>query len=444
MKITTKNLTELIRPKNLGQSRGLGNPSPDRKPNRKLNPERISIEDANLFEEELIQSFKNKSTEIKSLVASSNILDDDFFRDSLKNIRIILLQHMLTDTEEFIELLHSSGATIQAIFGKPNSCDSEVVKRLESKYYVRVNEYCLYDETDYLLDYLRNIINLCKMDNSSILILEVGGYFVKPLSRLDQSELKFILGTVEVTTFGHNRYQKSINEVNIPVYSVARSSIKEVEAKHVAHAVLEGTNKAMREIKRSVRNSTGLMIGYGMIGRSVVKAMRNWGIIPIVFDKSYGKLLEAFHDDHNIVLELEHGLSKADFIFSSTGNRGLFYDQMLLCKNGVVLVSAGSRTNEFDTEELDKRCIEKYQISKNITSYLLENKKTIYLVNKGKAVNFLVGSCPDEIVDLIFAEILVNAKKLCNKSEKKKLNIINESTYHDIEDVAKAWLKPRL
>jgi hypothetical protein len=24
------------------------------------------------------------------------------------------------------------------------------------------------------------------------------------------------------------------------------------------------------------------------------------------------------------------------------------------------------------------------------------------------------------------------------------LNIINESTYHDIEDVAKAWLKPRL
>jgi hypothetical protein len=38
---------------------------------------------------------------------------------------------------------------------------------------------------------------------------------------------------VEITTFGHNRYQRLIDKIGYPVHSVARSKIKQEEANHV-------------------------------------------------------------------------------------------------------------------------------------------------------------------------------------------------------------------
>jgi adenosylhomocysteinase len=67
---------------------------------------------------------------------------------------------------------------------------------------------------------------------------------VRPL----QTHKTKILGAVEVTTFGHKRYENAIGEINSPVYSIARSAIKEEEANHVGQSVVTSLEVLLKEL----------------------------------------------------------------------------------------------------------------------------------------------------------------------------------------------------
>src|SRR5256885_2348674 len=67
----------------------------------------------------------------------------------------------------------------------------------------------------------------------SILILEVGGYFANPLTRIKKEHYRHFAGVVEDTTFGHNRYLALAREIPIPIFSVADRKSTRLNSSHL-------------------------------------------------------------------------------------------------------------------------------------------------------------------------------------------------------------------
>jgi adenosylhomocysteinase len=80
-------------------------------------------------------------------------------------------------------------------------------------------------------------------------------------------------------------------------------------------------------------------------------------------------------------------------------------------------------------------------IHKYIEKFHISNGKDIFLVNKGTAVNFLIKSVPDEIIDLDFAEIMLCTILLLKKPEKYRPGKILSTPSTYLNTIAKDWLK---
>ncbi|WP_397362657.1 adenosylhomocysteinase [Olleya sp. R77988] len=376
------------------------------------------------------------------LRVSEQYLKNGDIKKRLSGTRLILLQHFLPDSEQFVNLLAQTGADIFKLIAKPYSLDKSVYDRLSKLYDVEIGDYDKFDNTDYLDKLLQFAIQKSKLDELPILILEVGGYFSEALKRLNSEDSKYIKGVVEVTTFGYNKYLKTCKETEVPIYSVARSPIKSIEARYVGRSSVLAVNQEFRKIGVSIAGRKALVIGFGMIGRSVAEALKSHNVNVSVYDKKEFAKLNAYTLGYLINNSKYELLKNADIIFSATANRALSYEDIEHCKNGVILASAGSRGNEFDVEGLKNNSMESEKISENIDKYKISTNKDVFLMRNGTAVNFIIKSCPDEIVDLIHAEVLVCASILLNENRKRtKIGIVNETPFEELHKISKDWLK---
>ncbi|CAM4964261.1 unnamed protein product [Rotaria socialis] len=358
----------------------------------------------------------------------------------LYECRLILLIHLLTDAEELLELFSQTNIDIYFILGKPFSFNKEVLQNIKKKFKnVDIQPYDVYDKTDYIDRLLQNAYQQSSIDKKSIVIFEVGGYFHKALAHMPHHFTEYIKGVVEVTTFGHTKYIAEVENIPIPVYSIARSLIKSIEARYVGRAAVMAIDKIFREQGVSTAGRTALVIGFGMIGKSVADSLRSNNYIVSVFDtKSYAKL-DAFTLGYKIGSKQEL-LRNADIIFSATAQQSLSYEEMMSCKDHAVLVSVGSRGGEFDVQGLVTHAINEPRLcGQYITKYKLNNGKTIVLIRNGEAVNFVIQSCPDEIVDMIHAEMLICGEMILRNQG--RIGIINEASETDLNRIARLWLK---
>lgn len=359
---------------------------------------------------------------------------------AFKETRFILLQHLLSDTEEFIEAMIKSGLDVHSLVVKPYSIDLEVKKRIEKSDFILIHEeYEKLEKTKILDELIIDALEKSKIDNKTILIVDVGGYFVAPLLRIRHSETHNIAGIVEVTKFGHIRYKNKINELSYPVISIAESRIKTLEGRFVGMSAVTALDKILRDFGLSISGRRALVVGFGLIGKSVAAALKARNLPVKVYDKDGFPQAEAFTLGY-IVGDKDELLSRADLILSSTATRAISFEDILKCKDGCIIGSVGSKQNEIDVEGLENNKISKKKIHPYVTKYKLKNK-TIYLLKNGEAINFIVQSCPDEIIDLIFAETLYCWKHLIEEPllfAKGSLHLTPIDTTHMISD---KWLE---
>ena len=133
-------------------------------------------------------------------------------RNLLEKTRFIILEHILPTTENMIKHLRNGGAEIFAVVAKPYSIVKDVMDRLMQDDIQIVREsYADLENTDILVELLKESIQASKEDEKAIIIIDVGGYFALPIIKLQDIMpecTEFITGIVEDTTFGHNRYLK--------------------------------------------------------------------------------------------------------------------------------------------------------------------------------------------------------------------------------------------
>lgn len=363
------------------------------------------------------------------------------FSRALCLARVIVLQHMKSDTEEYLRILEYEGAEIFHVIAKPNSFVTDVLDRVKSKYPLTFESYETLEKTDVLDGIVAAAIDKCKTDMKRLLILDVGGYFAKPVSFLAAKNDWPLAGVVEVTTFGHNRYEENLKKIQFPLFSVARSQIKEIEARFVGYAAANAIEELMRARGTILQGKQALVNGFGMIGRNVANAIRSKGMAVAVYDKQDFPKLDAATQGYRVGSK-EKLLSEAEFLFSATAQQNSISEEDFdKLATGVHLVSVGSRTNEFDVDVLMARSKNRIEIAPHIETFAYKGKE-INLIKQGKSVNFLAGSCQDEVIDLLFAEITFCFARLL-KSPPKKLLTIYTSHQDDVNKICRLWLRYR-
>lgn len=387
----------------------------------------------------------------KQLRVCAETLQRPSVQQSLSNARVIILQHALDDIVEYLRLITGAGATIHAFVVKPFTVDREALKRLHADGYNIVHKatYDELEESGALEDALATAIEASKRDGKRIVILEVGGYFAGPLSRLASNPLfeqdaTLIAGVVEDTTFGHNRYTLARKQIEVPMHSVARSSLKEIEARVVGNMAIAATEQILREQGISMPGRRALVIGYGMIGKNLARSARAMDMTVSVYDRADNRNLRAFALGYRIHKKVEL-LDQADIIFAATGtpdgmpalSYGDIFDH---CRQNVVLVSAGSKNTEFDVAGIEAHSEDKVEVGPHLTRYVLPNSNAVYLMNRGTAVNFIVRSVATEVMDLVFAEITEGAVLLLDGKFRER-HVIHQTPQEIVDRIAHDWLK---
>jgi adenosylhomocysteinase len=375
-------------------------------------------------------------------------LRDRSIQKYIKDTRFIIIEHILPTTEAFIRHLKEDGKSeVFSLFAKPYSIDEDVLERLVKDGVNVIEEsYSKLESEGYLEKHLLQAIEKSKKDGKRIVIVEVGGYFAQPLLRLcnqiSSHDLKYIAGVVEDTTFGHNRYKRVAADLQVPVFSVARSQLKEIEARFVGRDAVAAVDKVFRQLGVSMTGGKALVLGYGMIGKNVARTLKAYDLIVSVYDKDHDhKNLRAFIDGFR-VNKREELLKSTDVIFAATGEQSLEYDRISDCalsNDGVVLASVGSKDTEFDVKRVKELAEERIEIGENIVKYKLPNKRHVVVVKDGTAVNFLLPSIPIEVLDLIFSEILLAVFALLKESVPSgEVHVIAENT---LSVIARDWLR---
>lgn len=357
--------------------------------------------------------------------------------DLLKSSRLIILEHILPTTEEFVTHLHAAGAAIHTIFSKPYSIDRDVLSRMEKLFNIKHHNYDELEKEGILDECLSEAIAASELDGKRIIIIDVGGYFCEPIKRLTQTDL--IAGIVEDTTFGHNRYFSSISNLKFPVFSVARSALKEIEARFVGRDAVIAMDMLLRNAGISLSGRRALVLGYGMIGKNVARSLKAHDLPVSVYDRYDIKNIHAFIDGYRIHKKREL-LKESDIIFSATANMALSYDEIRECKSNVILASVGSKSTEFDVANVIRHAKKTEKIQDNLIKYELTNSKFVIVAKGGAAVNFLLPSTPKEVLDLVFSEIIQCCLLLLNG--KSKINSINTISDEELSYISKQWLIP--
>lgn len=360
------------------------------------------------------------------------------YKNILENSRLIIIEHILPTTEEFLLHLHNAGVEIFAIFSKPYSIDKSVSIQLINKYGCLYNHsYKEIEETPILYDTIMRAIEKSNEDNKKIVIIDVGGYFSKPLTKIGDS--KHIVGVIEDTTFGHNRYYVDKKYISLPIFSVARSALKEIEARFVGRDAIIAMDMLLRDAGISLSGRKALVLGYGMIGTNVARSLMAHDLLVSVYDIRDIRNIHAFIDGFRIHKKREL-LKESDIIFSATASNALTYEEILECKTNVILASVGSKTTEFDVDAIAKHALSVQPIKDNLVRYELPNSKFIVVAKGGAAVNFLLPSTPKEVLDLVFSEIVKCYIKLL--SDTFEGGIIYELEDNELSEISKRWLIP--
>lgn len=373
--------------------------------------------------EHLFSKIKSKSEQDKPVVFFQNINENTQY---VSDINFIVVTHILPDRPNLLRALSNIGK-IDCIIPKPNSINKESYESL-SKHYDMVHL------TKEELADASCIQARIKKINGRIIILDIGGYFANCINQLTELFPGKIIGVVEDTENGHQKYN-SIKNLTVPVVSVARSPLKLNEDNLVGQSVVFSTDYLLRENNFLINFMKAGILGYGKIGSSIANYLLQNNISCNVFDTDPIKRIEAMNKGC-LSSEKSDILKNSDIIFCATGNSSLNEADFRLLKNGVFIVSVTSSDDEMEIKNIYKE-YKKVKITKYIDKYSNEFNY-FYLLNQGNAVNFINNAVVGNFIYLVQGEILSGVEYLLNKKLK---NILSELPIDYRTILATKWLK---
>jgi len=316
----------------------------------------------------------------------------------------IIITHLLPDRPFLIEAL-SQQTEIVALLPKPKSIDQYTRDWLSHKYNIVDVRREQFNDRDFVL----KLLSLAKGD--PIVLMDIGGYFAATLNEVSASYAGEVLGVVEDTENGIQKYE-ALAALPCPVVSVARSPLKNPEDYLVGQSIVFSTEALLRQQGDILHGRTACVIGYGKLGRSIANLLHARHVRTRVFDTEPTTLVEAMSHGFPTARTLEDALQGAGLVFCATGNKSLRATAFNQLDRGAYVATVTSSDDELELAEVDRD----YE-TKQITDYITRYRKRdhhFYMLNRGQAVNFIHGAAVGPFIYLVHGEIVASVARITN------------------------------
>ncbi|HVE44642.1 MAG TPA: NAD-binding protein [Gammaproteobacteria bacterium] len=365
---------------------------------------------------------------------------EHFGHDNLKRqkkLAFVIVTHTLPTLPAFLLAIvkyfndaYFADAYIARVILKSSEKDKKTLRYIKKKkkdleYKSFLEEYNvkkedLRDFPDFELDH---IFSSFRTQEDQCIIMDIGGYFAsKNCLKLLEEKYKEgkLLGIVEDTENGQQKYEKSLKEIPVtfPIYSIARSQLKQTEDYNVGKSIVHAADTMLRTEfnMRSENHPATAVIGFGKIGSSIAEHLRQKNIGKVlVFDKDPNRLLYASSQGFNVV-NREELIKKATVIYCATGNKALSGDDFKsFGQKQVFLVLCTSADDELDLSNIEiERERSRYSCYKT-------DQGAIYILGKEKAANFYYKAIVGDYIRAVQAGLLVGAIKILESEDNKGL-----------------------
>lgn len=344
-----------------------------------------------------------------------------------KEIAIIAVAHIIPDIIDYLITLHRV-FDLRGVLAKPKSINKDVKQSLIARGIPIVE---LSRDEGELEPYLHEQM---AQTSCPIVLIDIGGWFAPVIDSLSKKHQGKLIGVVEDTENGYQKYLK-LTQLPLPIYSVARSPLKDFEDFLIGKSIVYSADVILREQGKLIEYLKCSIIGYGKIGKSIAYNLASRGLQPSVYDKNPLRRLEAYNRVFNTPSWSEM-LSRSDIIFSATGGQATNVVDFKLLKNGCYVFSVTSSDDEFDFSYLKNE----YKVEKinDFIDKFIGPTNYFYLICKGNAVNFMHGACVDDFIHLVRSEMLCAVGALIDTPHEAGLHTMSDATR---ETIANIWLR---
>lgn len=275
--------------------------------------------------------------------------------------------------------------------------------------------------------------------NERFVLIDMGGYFSHVALDLAKKFNDRLIGVVEDTENGHQKYEALISRNHsfknlFPIISVARSSLKEPEDLLVGQAIVFSAEAILRSHGLILLGKRVGVIGFGKIGRSIAFSLLSRGARVDVFDSNPILLALALSLGFHTSLRAEF-LKSVDILFCATGNKSLSYVDIVNFKNGLHIFCATSSDDELSVCLRNKIVLSSTPV-KNHTCKISLGDKSVYFHNGGNSVNFVHGAVVDRFIELVQGEIIYSMGSLYGAPR----NTISYLPDADKKFIAEKWI----
>ena len=349
-----------------------------------------------------------------------------------RNIAFVVVAHLVHTLPFFIEAISKIGV-IAAIIPKQSTYNREVVETINSLYADVIKNGTPEKTAKELLKtvdeesqrYLKTIFtNEPPFEGYQYIIIDHGGYFAPQMAFLNHQFRQTILGVVEHTWNGEERYKK-VPSHTIPIFSIGHSTLKSYEDIPVAESIIDSMKGSVLAAAGLSQHIDGLhigIVGFGHLGEAIGRLLknRNHASTISVFDIDEGRQKKAAKLKCRVVNQFVELLKHSNLIFVATNSQAMKREHFtqLLDSTCVVCVTSSDDLLTPDSlvdYEIDPNgsndIVEKY-----VSHHSITDKKTIYLAAKGRSVNFLIGSTAHPILHAVLAAVYVSAFRLIQQS----------------------------
>ncbi|MEU7894230.1 adenosylhomocysteinase [Nonomuraea sp. NPDC049152] len=320
----------------------------------------------------------------------------------------LAITHLLPGQMEFLTALDHV-AQVSAVLPKPTSVDRRTRDQIAASYRCDPLDRARFADPGWLATYLKE-----RAFGRRLVLADIGGYFAPALAEVCAALPGVIAGVVEDTENGLRRYLE-LDALPCPLYSVARSPLKEPEDRLVGGAIVFSIESLLRRLGEVLVGRQACVLGFGKIGTGIAAALHARHVTVTVLDTDPVRQAQAISMGY-ATASLPEAMRRADLVVSATGSRAIGMQQLGLLRDGAILAGATSRDDEFDLADLNDPSagFARDELLPGVSRHNRDGRSFLLLGN-GNAVNFLHTSALGPAVHLIKAEIIAAAALLADE-----------------------------
>lgn len=341
-----------------------------------------------------------------------------------------LITHLLAGRPAFLRSVNRV-AEVAVVLPKPKTIDAGALREITGLMPVEELNRAAFTDPEHVLAVLER-----RAAGRDVVLLDVGGYFAPTLEHVCSRFSGQIAGVVEDTENGHQRYE-GIGKLPCPVFSVARSPLKDPEDYLVGQSVTFSAEALIRSRGDILQGRPAAVIGFGKLGRSIAAMLHARHVGVTVYDSDPVQRTQALSQGFRTAPTPAQAITGAGLIVCATGNLALREDDFAQVANGAYIASVTSSDDEMELEGLDA-LYTRTPSGPHVTRYA-RTGHYFYLLADGNAVNFLHGASVGAFIFLVQAEILAALGTLAAadtfEAGLQELNATERSM------IATAWLR---